>query len=227
LATQQPDRVPAAQMAESPGIERSEVYSLFPTLVWRIELERAVYEPINARVLPLLRGLREKGLPPAGESWQSSVALHEREELSQLVSSVEATTRRILRFLHIGCDAFQITGCWATVNAPGASHRMHSHPNNFLSGVYYAQVQAGADTVNLHDPRPQTAVLRPPVEQLSAQNTDQVVVTVSTGSLLLFPSWLPHSVDANRSSIERISISFNVMFRAFGETLAKPLWGEP
>jgi ectoine hydroxylase-related dioxygenase (phytanoyl-CoA dioxygenase family) len=67
----------------------------------------------------------------------------------------------------------------------------------------------------------------PPVKELSAQNTDQVVVTVSTGSLLLFPSWLPHSVDANRSSIERISISFNVMFRAFGETLAKPLWGEP
>jgi len=27
-------------MAESPGIERSDVYSLFPTLVWRIELER-------------------------------------------------------------------------------------------------------------------------------------------------------------------------------------------
>jgi hypothetical protein len=39
-------------MAESPAIERSDVYSLFPTLVWRIELERAVYEPINGRVTP-------------------------------------------------------------------------------------------------------------------------------------------------------------------------------
>lgn len=67
--------MPAAQMAESPGIERSDVYSLFPTLVWRIELERAVYEPINARLLPFLRELRGKRVPTAGESWQSSVAL--------------------------------------------------------------------------------------------------------------------------------------------------------
>ena len=56
-------------MAESSGIERSDIYSLFPTLVWRIELERAVYEPINARVLPFLRELRGKRVPKAGESW--------------------------------------------------------------------------------------------------------------------------------------------------------------
>lgn len=209
-------------MAELPGIEHSEVYSLFPTLVWKIDLERTVYEPINARVLPLLRTMR----PTEGDSRQSPVGLHEHAELREFVAVVEVTTRRILRFLHVGFDAFEITGCWATVNAPGASHRMHSHPNNFLSGVYYAQVQPGANTINFHDPRPQAAILRPPVTELTGQNTDQVVVSVSTGTLLMFPSWLPHSVDANRSAEERISISFNVMFRAFAETLAKPMWGE-
>jgi uncharacterized protein (TIGR02466 family) len=209
-------------MAEAPGIEHSNVYSLFPTLVWKIELERAVYEAINARILLLLRTLR----PTEAAGWQSPVDLHERAELSELVSVVDATSRRILRFMHIGTDAFEITGCWATVIAPGGSHRMHTHPNNYLSGVYYAQVQSGADTINFHDPRPPASILRPPVTELTGQNTDQVVVSVSTGTLLMFPSWLPHSVDANRSTEERISISFNVMFRAFAETLAKPMWGE-
>ena len=49
---------------------------------------------------------------------------------------------------------------------------------------------------------------------------------VEPGVLLLFPAYLPHSVDENRSATLRASLSFNVMFRGFAEELAKPLWGE-
>jgi hypothetical protein len=58
-------------------------------------------------------------------------------------------------------------------------------------------------------------IIRPPVTELTAYNTDQVVVAVGVGTLLVFPAWLPHSVDANRSERARISISFNAMFTAF------------
>jgi uncharacterized protein (TIGR02466 family) len=92
--------------------------------------------------------------------------------------------------------------------------------------VYYVQVQAGADTINFHDPRPQAGVIRPPVTDLTVYNTDQAVVSVAVGTLLVFPAWLPHSVDANASAAERISVSFNVMFRDLVERLAPPLWGE-
>jgi hypothetical protein len=50
-----------------------------------------------------------------------------------------------------------------------------------LSGVYYVQVQDGADSINFHDPRAQTAIIRPAVTELTAYNTDQVVLTVNTG----------------------------------------------
>ena len=109
-------------------------------------------------------------------------------------------------------------------SAPGRAHPAHSHPNNFLSGVYYVQTQAGADAVNFHDPRPQAAVIRPPVTALTADNTDQVVVPVKDGALLLFPSWLVHSVDANQSSKERISLSFNMMFPDYPEVISTPMW---
>jgi uncharacterized protein (TIGR02466 family) len=100
----------------------------------------------------------------------------------------------------------------------------HTHPNNFLSGVYYVRVHPGADTVNFQDPRRQTHVIRPPVVELTGETTDQVVVRVANGTLLMFPSWLEHSVDANDSEEERISVSFNVMFSRFAETMSKPLW---
>ena len=112
------------------------------------------------------------------------------------------------------------------INAPDVAHRTHTHPNNFLSGVYYVQVQDGADTINFHDPRAQTAVIRPAVTELTAYNTDQVVLTITTGTLIVFPAWLPHSVDTNQSEVPRISISFNVMFAEFAKAMAQPLWGE-
>ena len=112
------------------------------------------------------------------------------------------------------------------VNAPGTAHGMHAHPNNFLSGVYYVQVLDGADTINFHDARAQTAIIQPTVTEFTAYNTDQVVISVSPGTLIVFPAWLPHSVDANQSELMRISISFNVMFAAFAQTMGQPLWGE-
>ena len=103
---------------------------------------------------------------------------------------------------------------------------MHAHPNNFLSGVYYVQVQDGADSINFHDPRAQTAIIRPAVTELTAYNTDQVVLTVNKGTLIVFPAWLLHSVDTNQSELPRISIGFNVMFAEFAKTMGQPLWGE-
>jgi uncharacterized protein (TIGR02466 family) len=116
--------------------------------------------------------------------------------------------------------------CWATVLAVGAAHGMHHHPNNYLSAVYYLRTSRGANTINFHDPRSQTGIIRPPVVALTAYNTDRVVVKVQNGTLLVFPAYLQHSVEANASEGERISISFNIMFSAFTRNLSKPLRGD-
>jgi hypothetical protein len=63
-----------------------------------------------------------------------------------LVSCVQRVAAGILRFLKVGYDAFEISACWATVPATGAAHRVHHHPNNYLSAVYYLRTHPGADT---------------------------------------------------------------------------------
>jgi uncharacterized protein (TIGR02466 family) len=205
--------------------EASEVIPMFPTLVWKIEIDAQLREAIGTRVLSAL-GRARQDLPPLapGQGWQSVQSLHELNDFQDLVSCVHRAVPGILRFLRIGYDVYQITACWATVLASGATHKMHQHPNNFLSGVYYVQTPPGAATINFHDPRNQTGIIRPPVVELTAENTDLVVVKVKPGTMLLFPAYLPHSVDANASEAERISISFNIMFSSFAETLSKPLW---
>jgi uncharacterized protein (TIGR02466 family) len=206
----------------SAWMEASEVISMFPTFVWKIELKAELRDALEAGILRVLESAKPTLGP--GRGWQSVQTLHEREELRELVACVGNAAQSILRFMRIGYEAFTITGCWANVLAPGATHKVHSHPNNFLSGVYYVRTPPGADSINFHDPRIQTRIIRPPVVELTAENTDQVVVKVMNGTLLLFPSYLEHSVDANTGREERISISFNLMFTSFAETLSKPLW---
>jgi uncharacterized protein (TIGR02466 family) len=206
-------------------LEASDVIPMFPTLVWKILLNAELRDAIDPKILATLATLR-RDLPTLkpGQGWQSETTLHQRAEFQQLISCVSKVADSILRFLRIGQEPFEITGCWATVLAKGAMHKAHSHPNNFLSGVYYVRIQPGADTIYFHDPRSQARVIRPPVVELTAENTDQVVVRVRNGNLLMFPSYLEHSVDANMSAEERISISFNIMFSSFAEKLSKPLW---
>lgn len=208
-----------------PWIEASDVIPMFPALVWKIQINAELRDAMDAKILAVLESIR-RDLPElgAGQGWQSEQTLHEREELQDLVACINNAAKSVLRFLKIGYDAFEITGCWATVLARGAMHKVHSHPNNFLSGVYYIRTHPGADTINFHDPRNQTGIIRPPVMELTAENTDQVVVRVKNGTMLVFPAYLQHSVDANTSEKERISISFNIMFSAFTENLSKPLW---
>jgi len=216
-----------AAMAKKPvpSFQSVDVLRMFPTFVWKASLGPEVSGPLNQA---LLRTLGEAGAPlddlRPGESWQSDHKLHEGPGISGLSDHIEAAAEAVLEHLKISHEGFRVTGCWANVNAPGAEHRPHSHPNNYLSGVYYVQVAEGADSINFHDPRPQVGIIRPPVRELTAENADQVTVMVKDGDLLLFPGWLQHSVDANLSRRPRISISFNVMFAAYAEVMGRPQW---
>ena len=210
---------------EQSPIMEARAMRLFPTVVWRAEIRPHACRRINEAIVAKLAALRRgTATPAAGRGWQSGHDLHKLDAFHELIESIDVTVRDVLDYLRIGEVAFEITGCWANMNAPGAAHGLHSHPNNFLSGVYYVRVPSGGDTINFHDPRSQTGILRPPVVELSADNTDQVVVRVSEGTVLLFPAWLPHSVDANRGDRDRISVSFNVMLSGYAAQLSKPLW---
>ena len=207
------------------NFESREIISMFPTFVWQTIIKKEINQTMNRDLVNKLETLRQTA-PEFDQdaSWQSARDLHNLAEFQTLVSFVKETVKSVLAFLKIGYEGFELTGCWANINVVGSTHKMHSHPNNFLSGVYYVQTDEGSDTINFHDPRIQTGIIRPPVTELTDQNTDQVVVRVKNGMFLLFPSWLQHSVDANQGAQARISVSFNIMFSPYVETMSRPLW---
>ena len=206
--------------------KESTVVNIFPIPVWVQALEQVDAARLNGDLLELVEQQRAgaQSYRP-GTHWQSRNDLQRDEALTEFTSYVQAAAAIALETLTAAPTALEITGCWINIQPPGGTaHESHTHPNNFLSGVYYLKAQQGADVIVFHDPRPQTNIIMPRYEQPNAYNSRRATVSIREGSLILFPAWLSHSVPPNGSDQERISVSFNIMFSNFTETVSPPKW---
>ena len=204
-------------------IEKQEVQELFPTTIWIVDLKAAEAASFNARLKAEIETIiSPRPKVPAGSNWQTPQDLHTRPAFADFVKLVETAARGVARFLQVDQHPMTITGCWANINPPGAYHPTHNHPNNYLSGVYYVAVPESGSRIMFQDPRPSMIMPRP--RQFTRLTANAADAQSKPGRLLIFPAWLRHSVPANDGQTDRISISFNLMFKQFAETLAAPMW---
>ena len=56
----------------------------------------------------------------------------------------------------------EMTGLWGMINPPGSRNNVHTHPYNYLSGVYYLKVPQNSGNLVFLEPKPQAEVLSPP-----------------------------------------------------------------
>jgi len=203
----------------------TQIHNLFPTPVWVIDFEPNVHEPLNAHIVRQLDTmLHERPEVGVGGTLQTDNNLHEFDEFADMVVQIQRGVVAVLEFLDVKYDAFEITGCWANINPPGGINTPHTHPNNYLSGVYYVQTQTGADSIFFSDPRPQASVMMTPTNSRNVYSGNEVSFDARPGRMIMFPSWLTHGVPVNRSNRDRISVSFNIMFTGYSETMSKPSW---
>lgn len=207
-------------------IQHSGVKSIFATPVWIVDLGDDHAVALNARLSKEIEALMGPVLPlSAGRTnWQTDPNLHRLPQFGEVVTLFESAGRAAANYLKLKCTDLVVTGCWANVNPPGGHNPSHTHPNNYLSGVYYVAVPEGEGRIAFEDPRIQAQVMMPPVSELTPYNGNIVTFETKPGRLLVFPAWLGHAVPTNRSQQNRISMSFNLMFRNYAEELSAPLW---
>ena len=201
------------------------ILPLFPTNVWAHDLEPARHQDLKAVLKPRIEALltpRPKIAP--GETWQTRNDLQRDPAFAPLLDCIRVAGEGVMAFLDAEPTPTEVTGCWANVNPSGAPHSMHTHGNNFLSGVYYLQTGGGADIITFFDPRNEVGIITPRFTKVTQHNSRTINVEAREGRLVLFPSWLRHAVPPNESPAERISIAFNLMFVDFTRDLAAPRW---
>lgn len=104
-----------------------------------------------------------------------------------------------------------ITQSWVNYTKQGEHHHKHEHPNSFISGVFYINVDALND--NICFLKDTYSLIDIPPADWNQYNSRMWYFEVKTGRLLLFPSSLPHMVPQVTSDQERISISFNTFLK--------------
>ena len=104
----------------------------------------------------------------------------------------------------------KITTMWSIINPKNASNARHIHPNNFISSAYYVTAPENSGDIVFYDPRSANTIRSPIASNANKLNSNIFTVQPKEGLLILFPSYLHHSVNRNDSEEERIVISFNL-----------------
>jgi hypothetical protein len=90
-------------------------------------------------------------------------------------------------------------------------NRQHIHDDVF-SGIFYINAPKGSGNLSIVNPGMNCMWKGFSLPKTSNQyNTDAVTFIPAEGNFLLWPSYLPHSVDTNDHDESRISIAFNIL----------------
>lgn len=100
----------------------------------------------------------------------------------------------------------RVTQSWLNYTAQGQYHHRHTHPNSFISGVFYVETNPD-DRIYFY--RSGYQQIKFPPEQWNLYNSESWWFEATTGMLILFPSSLEHMVPNVQGSTTRISLSFN------------------
>lgn len=196
----------------------------FPTMVFSSIC--ADHEQLNAYLLELIYAEQErdqKGIERSNYrklgGWHSQNFLHREEAYKPLTDRVHQAGRRMSKKL--GYDPrkyLKIGTMWSIINPPLSSNKSHIHPGCQWSGVYYVHTPEAAGDIEFTDPRTTHLMSQPafkPNERRSQENWTKVRYKPRAGRMIIFPSWLYHSVAPNLSEEtgrdgHRVIISFNL-----------------
>jgi len=193
---------------------------LFPTIINRFFIE-------NSSILNLSETynkiLNLKGHPTTTpheilpDSYTTSDDLHLNENFSEEVKILSKCFKVSLDSMAIQYDDIDMTCMWANFAGPNQiyNHNSHNHPNSFLSCAFYVNVPlSDKNTISFDDPRAVRDCIIPnyrdDIESPEKYNANWF--NTATGLIIVFPSWLKHSVPPSTwKSDYRMVISANII----------------
>lgn len=195
----------------------------FPTRIYFEPLLGAGGGAFNIDLADECRRIRD--YDAAGRRWSaknyaggytSYASLNQLHKISSTFAKLErritAHVRRFARQLDMDLRGrtVSMTDFWVNIMPEHAAHSLHLHPLAFISGTYYVVTPRGCPGLKFEDPRLERFMAAPPrITRARPANRSHITYPARAGHLLLFESWLRHEVANNRTTAERISVSFN------------------
>ena len=186
----------------------------FPTLIHAEDVKLDTKQLANDIVA---WSKQDKGVKKTNvNGWHSQTNMHEMPQFKPLVDELFKMQHEIFKQEWLDRQP-RLGNMWANINYKSGYNKPHIHPNSLFSGVYYVQAEPNCGKIVLYDPRPGIQSNMPvrikgqPPEHLWRE----VYLDAKVNRIIMFPSWLWHSVEPNESNNIRISVSFNFIQDGF------------
>jgi len=200
-------------MSENNG----ETLLYFPTVVREVQIANAA--EINKQIdagIEKIRKIEPNTLPAA---WSCELyttigspgTLKDHEEFAPLCKVIVEEAQKFATTLDLDIKFRPLifTECWLNIYGEGHAQEIHTHANCVISGIYYAKAPPGSGELLIHSPYNDT-MLDPPHNNVNGFNMKMVPIKPKEGKMILFRSYVKHSVKPTKSKEERISIAFNL-----------------
>ena len=186
----------------------------FSTPVWVTKIED--YKQTNEEMFEYIKKLQsedEKGIVKSNvKGWHSKDFDMENEAPKNFIKLISANIHQVFKDMDwdLQKQKIKIPSMWAIINKDGANNARHHHGNSDISAAYYIRAPKNCGEIVFYDPRPAPVFSHPLCNKPNLLNAMVNSVNPVEGLLVMFPSYLDHSVNANMTSDERIVISFNI-----------------
>lgn len=104
---------------------------------------------------------------------------------------------------------FELKKGWLNVHHPNYPVHFHNHRQTSIAFVYYVSVDDLTGGLQFLDPRSGLGWVHP--DQMKQFNVYEF--HPKNGKMILFPGWLLHSINVNKSNINRVAMAGNVHLR--------------
>ena len=121
----------------------------------------------------------------------------------------KACYEHIQNVLNLEVDFF-IYSSWATRTGPKGFTLAHTHPNSWLSGVYYPHSHPSFEIKLAH---PFSSLCQPRIKEgrLNIYNSNSWTFPSLKGRLIIFPALVAHEILPYEAPYDRYSIAFNLV----------------
>lgn len=191
----------------------SNVIFLFPDPLHRVNITDQIEPDLIQLLVPVISDLRNNDYNKVSNNDQVFNTVLKNTRFVDVINQQLAVYKQ--NILGFGDKVeLKITQSWLNYNRAGESHHRHNHPNSIVSGVFYVQIDSDASEFLVHRHMNSAALIIDPLPDYHTEwNTDHISLRPKSGDLYLFKSQTLHSVTQNRSSMPRISLSFNTFFQ--------------
>ena len=194
--------------------KKDELKLVFSTPIWAclIEDSKKLNDEIYKYILNLKKNFPEGKNVSNILGWHSPDFNLDDKEVKFFINSISPKINRVINDMGWNSteNKIKLMNMWSIINSKNASNSRHSHPNSYISAAYYVKAPKNCGNIFFYDPRTEKVIRTPNIKAPTPLNVDQINITPQEGLLVMFPSYLHHSVAENQSNEERIVVSFNI-----------------